>query len=174
MRGLVSCLWKERQATAEEDVASSAVHSPCCGPIDIEALTRLEAADDAIRDIQQGRKPWEEVLDSLIVMDDDDDDEHILELRFLYVPTAMYAIRSDSTNTPGKQRQRARADGKQRRNEIANLLSDRLGDRVPILTITLDLDDASVKQPEGSEDPSRFPTVSRNHSSTNDYNLLPN
>jgi hypothetical protein len=153
-------------------VASSAVQSPCCGPIDIAALTSLEAADDAIRDIQQGRKPWEEVLDSLIIMDDDDG--HTLELRFLYVPTAMYAIRSDSTNSPGKQRQRARADGKQRRNEIANLLSERLGDRVPILTITLDLDDASVKQPEGSEDPSRFPTVSRKHLSMNDYTLLPN
>ena len=36
----------------------------------------------------------------------------------------MYALRPDSDNTPGKQRQRARADGKKRRTAIINQLQE--------------------------------------------------
>ena len=60
--------------------------------------------------------------------DDDDDDLHLRSLvsqlkanvyiRILYIPTAMYALQTDSSSTPGKQRQRARADGKKRRDLI--------------------------------------------------------
>ena len=52
---------------------------------------------------------------------------------------------------------RARADGKKRRTEISNLLSSQLGDNVNVLAVTLDLDDGSVKQPQGTDDASRYP-----------------
>ena len=99
---------------------------------------------------------------------------HLLNLRILYIPTAMYALRPDSTSTPGKQRGRNRADGKKRRTEIIRLLAGlfeqaRLvnsseddadaekgrctlrGQEEPLLairTVTLDFDDGSIKQPE--------------------------
>jgi hypothetical protein len=154
MRGLVGTLWEERQDMAESEVAESALQSPCCGP-EPSALKSMEVADAALADLEEEQLPWEEILDSLI----EDEDTEQLELRFVYIPTAMYALRSDSTNSPGKQRQRARADGKKRRNEIVKLLSEKLGDKVSVLAVTLDLDDASVKHTEGSDDPSRFPTV---------------
>jgi hypothetical protein len=161
MRGLVTSLWKEQQAIAEAGVAESALQSPCCGP-DLNALSDMETADAAIAGLEQQQQEgepqrWQNVLHSLTEADTNKDAP--LELRFLYIPTAMYALRSNSENSPGKQRQRNRADGKKRRTEIAKLLSEQLGDHIDVLTVSLDLDDASVKQPEGSEDPSRFPTV---------------
>jgi hypothetical protein len=80
-----------------------------------------------------------------------------LHLRVLYIPTAMYALNPQSTNTPGKQRQRARADGKQRRDQLLNLLKDLFPQQVNLLAVTLDLDDGSLKQPSGSENKSLFP-----------------
>ena len=80
-------------------------------------------------------------------------DNH-LEVRLVYIPTAMYALRPESSSTPGKQRQRARADGKQRRNAIVQLLGQELEKVLPrhvvgsIRAVTLDLEDGSVKQPE--------------------------
>lgn len=156
MRGLVAALWRERQASAEAKVTESSIQSPCCGP-DLDAVMSMEQADAALADLEGGRLPWRDILASLAGSADGEDSS--LELRFLYIPTAMYAIRRDSQNTPGKQRQRARADGKKRRNEIVDLLSSQLGDRVTILAATLDLDDGSIKQPEGSNNPSLFPKV---------------
>lgn len=154
MRGLVTGLWKERQGNAENEVAESSLQSPCCGP-DLSALKKMEDADAALAGLRENQQSWESLLDNLI--EDEKSDE--FELRFVYIPTAMYALRSDSNNTPGKQRQRARADGKKRRNEIVQMLSEKLGDEVSVLAVTMDLDDASVKQPEGSDDLSRFPAV---------------
>jgi hypothetical protein len=153
MRGLTASLWRERQAAAEAKVSESAVQSPCCGP-DLDAVMNMESADASLEKLEQGLLPWESVLGSL-----SESSEEPLELRFLYIPTAMYALRRDSENTPGKQRQRARADGKERRGEIINLLGDQLGYSVNIRAVTLDLDDGSIKQPEGSDDPSAFPKV---------------
>jgi hypothetical protein len=89
-----------------------------------------------------------------------------LPLRLVYVPTAMYALRKDSASTPGKQRQRARADAKKRRDEICRLVSDlfsanesngdvsRCGEnaggdlhpwKVSVAAVTLDWDDGSLK-----------------------------
>jgi len=76
-----------------------------------------------------------------------------LELRVVYIPTAMYALRSDSTNTAGKQRQRARADGKKRRNGLVSMVEKLLGDDVTVRAVTLDLDDSSIKQPYTSSSP---------------------
>jgi peptidase E len=82
------------------------------------------------------------------------DDAPIINLKLLYIPTAMYALRSDSQNTPGKQRQRARADGKKRRDQLVSFLQTTLDEELNIgsnktciSTITLDLDDGSIKQP---------------------------
>jgi hypothetical protein len=124
----------------------------------------------------------------------------VVEIRVLYIPTAMYALRADSTSTPGKQRQRARADGRDRRNAMVDLLRQGLTEVRPlsfsssssssssinntntdkvavqdddsvymevdlapptVLAVTLDFDDGSVKQLEGSDDATKFPKVRR-------------
>jgi len=87
-----------------------------------------------------------------------------MELKVLYIPTAMYAIRADSENTPGKQRQRARADGKKKRDQVVQYIQEMfsaspVGENLNILAVTLDLDDGSIKQPTstGSADSKSFP-----------------
>lgn len=134
-------------ATIEQQVEESALVSSCCGPTDIDSLNELLDGGN------EDNKSWQDSLASLINVLQEGSE---LELRFLYIPTAMYALRQDSNNSAGKQRQRARADGKKRRNEVANLLTEKLG--INVLSITLDFDDGSIKQPEGSEDASKFPT----------------
>jgi len=57
----------------------------------------------------------------------------------------MYSPRVDSTNTIGKQRQRARADGRKRRRVIEGVLGDFAG----VEAVTLDFMDGSFKQFEG-------------------------
>jgi len=119
--------------------------------------------------------------------EDDDDDDAVLNVRILYIPTASYALNPQSSNTPGKQRQRARADGKKRRTQLLNLLEDLLSSkddenennsgtdglspdengsdprrrrrRINLLSTTLDLDDGSLKQPVGSANAALFPTT---------------
>jgi Peptidase family S51 len=66
-------------------------------------------------------------------------------LRFLYIPTAMYAYRRDSTSSPGIQRQRARADARKRRNVIAESLRRLIPRNVPMSIVTYDLDDGSLR-----------------------------
>ncbi len=92
-------------------------------------------------------------------------------IRILFIPTAMYALRKDSKNSPGKQRQRNRADGKKRRNLLVQFIESLFttadnGDEEDMTrlmegnknweytnsilntcAITLDLDDGSIKQP---------------------------
>ena len=101
-----------------------------------------------------------------------------LELKVLYIPTAMYALRADSDSSPGKQRQRARADGKKRRNQLVKHIEDMFTDaaavegdeaastststststlNINVLAVTMDLEDGTIKQPSGSEDASKFP-----------------
>ena len=89
--------------------------------------------------------------------------DHDMNVRVLYIPTAMYALNPQSSNTAGKQRQRARADGKKRRTQLLNLLDELLSlnnsnsSQFNLLATTLDLDDGSLKQPVGSEDALLFP-----------------
>jgi hypothetical protein len=152
MHGLVKALWMERQKKAEKDVEESVIQSPCCGP-DVSALDTMEDVDVGLSNLEEQSGSWEALMESL-------GDEERLELRFLYIPTAMYALRKGSNNTPGKQRQKARADGKSRRNEIVKVIEDKLGEKASVLAATLDLDDGSIKHPEGVDDLSRFPEVS--------------
>jgi Peptidase family S51 len=137
-RGLWRCLLTEEQMAAEQAVEESVRFSPCNGP-NTEALLRLEQSDHVLNQFDAN---WKQV-----VRERNRDGERVL--RFLYIPTAMYALRPDSTNTPGRQRQRARADAKQRRDDIVALLLDIMNiepnSSVAIAAVTLDLDDGSIK-----------------------------
>jgi hypothetical protein len=163
-RGLVRALLTDAQQVLEAAVSDSVRYSPCAGP-DMDTVTQLEAIDDALKRLQDyaDDTPTNHQVDELLLLRLSSTflSGRPLALRFVYIPTAMYALRSDSTSTPGKQRQRARADGKQRRNDIVKLLAELLAPLdIPIHVVTLDLDDGSVKQPEGC-DKSVFPTTGK-------------
>jgi hypothetical protein len=180
MNALVETLWKEEQERTEASLKESNLASPCNGP-DPVLLEQLEDTDTVVEGMMQlqgsSDTDWKEQLALLCrtkraaskpdgsnaAKADDDADVNPIDLRILYIPTAMYALRPGSTSKPGKQRGRNRADGKKRRNEILALLADELkglllesGDEISISsdevftvrTVTMDLDDASVKQPE--------------------------
>lgn len=153
--GLLRCLMQDAQQAAEKAIEDSVRYSPCNGP-NTEALLRLEQMDRAVTELQANRSKNGQTAQL----------PNDLILRFVYIPTAMYALRSKSNNTPGKQKQRARADAKQRRDEIVNLLHELLVDStynscdnnpnsdemhepliagISIAAITLDLDDGSLK-----------------------------
>lgn len=143
-RGLVRCLLTEQQQATEKALESSVRSSPCNGP-NMEAMQRLERIDEALRHLESNKPSSCRSSSDLL--------RHASEpahacLRFVYIPTAMYALRPESNNTPGKQRQRARADGKQRRNDIVRLLQALLGEETTIAALTLDLDDGSIKHAE--------------------------
>ena len=70
-------------------------------------------------------------------------------IRLTYVPTAMYALRRASQRTPGVQRQRARRDGKQKRDRAVAFF----GGPARCDAVTLDLWDASVKHAVGDHVP---------------------
>eukprot|EP00527_Entomoneis_sp_CCMP2396_P006202 CAMPEP_0198146354 /NCGR_PEP_ID=MMETSP1443-20131203/29030_1 /TAXON_ID=186043 /ORGANISM="Entomoneis sp., Strain CCMP2396" /LENGTH=427 /DNA_ID=CAMNT_0043810293 /DNA_START=45 /DNA_END=1328 /DNA_ORIENTATION=+ len=155
--GLVQSLLLEYQHQTEQDVAESAVQSPCCGP-NAQHLEDLDKIDGLVSQVWTHEQP----LSLLQQPHENENDPKII--RFVYIPTAMYALRPESRNTPGKQRQRARSDGKKRRNEIVKLLETiMVGPRgedslssIPlsswdIQAVTVDLDDDSVKQPQGGD-----------------------
>lgn len=153
---LMRAMLKQEQGTAEECLERSVLFSPCAGP-DIESLNQLETIDgvlDALENSSTARG-----ADKYGADDSSADDNVLVEkalevlpynatFRFAYLPTAMYALNPDSSNTPGKQRQRARADGKKRRNRIVSVLREILPQQLPIQAVTIDFDDGSVKQPE--------------------------
>lgn len=174
MNALVETLWKEEQERTEVSLKESNLASPCNGP-DPVLLEQLEYTDTVVEGMMQLQSSsdtdWKKQLALLCrtkraAKTDEgnaaDVDADPIDLRVLYIPTAMYALRPGSTSKPGKQRGRNRADGKKRRNEILALLADQLegfllesGDDsissdefFTVRTVTMDLDDASVKQPE--------------------------
>ena len=166
-KALVDTLLSERIAANEESVTASAEFSPCNGP-DVNLLNDLETLDDVIRrgrSLFGGEAADDELrkwLDEAIDLLQPTSSDHHLTLRVLYIPTAMYALNPQSTNTPGKQRQRARADGKKRRTQLIDYLRTLFpGNDMEILATTLDLDDGSLKQPVGSDDSSVFPENDR-------------
>jgi peptidase E len=127
--GLEKAIHQQAIAETERELANSVRASPCNGP-NIQLLEQLE-------DLEKGMQ-----------RNDATSSSSRQRLRVLFIPTAMYALRLDSTRTPGQQRQRARADAKQRRDEICTMLSRLLVDIDDIHAITVDLADGSVKQPE--------------------------
>lgn len=152
-RGLVRSLLIEARSTVETSVAASVVVSPCNGP-DMRAIAGMEQLDAAIEEIGNSDEPsieWETkegVEEKLSSWRLAGTPPLCDKLRVVYIPTALYALRRDSTNTPGKQRQRARADGKQRRNRLVEFLQKEIVD-IPIAIVTLDLYDGSMKQCSG-------------------------
>lgn len=173
--GLLSSLLSEHVRQAENQLKESVLASPCNGP-NIEAFNHLETMDALQKQQQENNTPIQEeqeneyyeqkcttLLESLQQATGEKEDP--IEIRMLYIPTAMYALNPNSKNTPGKQRQRARADGKKRRNQIVNYIQEQLfcadnsSFKVNVLATTLDFDDGSLKQPVGSDNADVFPKV---------------
>jgi len=156
---IVNKLLQDHVVDKEVGLETSVKFSPCNGP-DVEKLNNLEAAD-VLSD--SGKKFTFETFDVAVRNEVDSWAKETLQycstetgevtVKLLYIPTAMYALNPQSSNTPGKQRQRARADGKKRRTQVLNLLETLLSvdssENLSLQTITLDLDDDSLKQPEG-------------------------
>jgi hypothetical protein len=159
MNALVETLWKEKQATTQDAVKESNLASPCNGP-DPVLLGQLEDTDRAVDGMGSASSlDWKNKLQLLCETKKarKGETKNSVDLRVLYIPTAMYALRPGSTSKPGKQRGRNRADGKKRRNELLRLLQGQLegfcgdGDSdttFAVRTVTMDFDDDSVKQPE--------------------------
>jgi hypothetical protein len=146
MNALVETLFKEEQQHTQLALKKSNIFSPCNGP-DPVILEQLENIDRVVVG-QQGMCQNDINNDEDDDEDDDDDDDNNnisifwrknlellcqmktpkqpIDLRILYIPTAMYALRPGSTSTLGKQRGRNRADGKKRRTDIIRLLADQL------------------------------------------------
>jgi hypothetical protein len=190
---LIHAMLRERIDVIENQIRNTAMFSPCNGPR-TDVIDELECVDGLIErgrsilvDGMSSSSPSSS-LSSSSLRDDGDIDSwsnevlrillltmpHPPRARVLYVPTAMYALDPRSTSTPGKQRQRARADGRKRRDKLVDLVGDLLtldddddddigidGDlrRMPVLSSTLDLCDGSLKHHIGSNDASLFPTT---------------
>lgn len=150
----------------EDEVKTSVEFSPCNGP-DVHALNCLEMVDELIEReqliLRENRimtnddafNKWsDDAMDYLLSVSNGS-----IDLRFLYIPTAMYALNPQSSNTPGKQRQRARADGKKRRDQVTNVIDELFNAKIQISAITLDLDDGSLKQAIGFSDQESIPKV---------------
>jgi len=143
--------------TTQVQIEETTQYSPCQGP-NIDLLNKLEEGDHLLENMQKTRK---ERTDSMLQYMRGED----LDLKVLYIPTAMYALRADSKTSPGKQRQRARSDGKKRRNQLVKHIEDMFAAscdgedqmNLNVLAVTLDFDDGSIKQPSGSEEASKFP-----------------
>eukprot|EP00986_Skeletonema_menzelii_P000502 scaffold150_cov151-Skeletonema_menzelii.AAC.5 len=163
---ILNKLLKDHVVEKEDGLETSVKFSPCNGP-NVDALNNLEAADNLS---ERGKEFSFETFDAAVRNEVDSwaketlhyicTDSREVTVKLLYIPTAMYALNPKSSNTPGKQRQRARADGKKRRTQVLHLMSTLLSaeslENLSFQTITLDLDDDSLKQPEGPDN-SQFP-----------------
>jgi len=138
----------------EEKIESSARLAPCCGP-NARLITDMEELDEEVQQLKDlTHQESSEIPDQIIEKNGD------LVLRLIYIPTALYALRPDSSNTPGKQRQRARYDAKQRRIGLESFLIDLFDSEddditVNVVAVTLDLDDGSIKQASCSKEGSK-------------------
>lgn len=156
---LASLLTMDTVQTIQNEIELSTKFSPCQGP-NIELLNKLEEGDALLLQHKDTMNREERIHAMIKFLKGRN-----LELRILYIPTAMYALNPNSSNTPGKQRQRARADAKKRKNQLVQYIGDMLSDlnnsesqsTLSILTVTLDFDDGSIKQPTGSLDTMKFP-----------------
>jgi Peptidase family S51 len=181
-RGLVRAALRQMQQDVESQVRQSVLHSPCAGP-NIQFLNRLDVLDRAVAKVEGPIDPVELLHQCLCDLEKQEQEDNgtsraqdltvpnkensakkrSVVLRFAYVPTAMYALRRDSASAPGKQRQRARADAKKRRDDICNLVLSLFRHPTPsssssssssqprldvsLQVVTLDWDDGSLKHP---------------------------
>eukprot|EP01082_Thalassiosira_pseudonana_P011671 g10490.t1 g10490 contig4:1967476-1968709(+) len=143
---LMRKLLNEKIAGKEDSVKTSVEFSPCNGP-DVDALNNLEFYDQLNERGQQ-----------LTIGDFGNNEKQTRGRR--------------SANTPGKQRQRARADGKKRRDQVLHLfdelmtINDSIGTKLNLQAITLDLDDGSLKQPVGSYETASAPETDKDSLTT--------
>jgi len=151
-RGIVRAMLVQYQRQLEQGIEESVLHSPCTGP-DIAKLDRLQVIDHALQQMAAGALQDNQINPLAFLP------PGTHTVRIVYIPTAMYALRPESTNAPGKQRQRARADAKSRRDDIVNFLKEKVftpaeddqsndNSAVDLAVVTLDLDDGSIKQPQ--------------------------
>jgi len=169
------------------DIEETTKYSPCQGP-NIDLLNKLEMGDALLENENENgnenkhKGTRKEDIDLMLEYmkkntnvngnsNGAGQQDHLpVELKVLYIPTAMYALRANSDSSPGKQRQRARADGKKRRNQLvkhingldmfaaaATAAASTSALNINVLAVTMDLEDGSIKQPSGSEDASKFP-----------------
>lgn len=117
---IISSMVSKHIQTKENSLKESVIASPCNGP-DINMLNELEKADETF--LKDDSKNADQILEQLI-LNSSSSSSSPLEIRVLYIPTAMYALRANSDNSPGKQRQRARADGKKRRTLVIQQLQE--------------------------------------------------
>lgn len=176
---LLLCMLQQRSKELETKIEQSVLTSPCNGP-DPDALKAMEDTDQLIRNLRAGNATSNTTTTTTTSTSTSTPTmkEVVLDavVRFVYIPTALYALRGDSTSTPGKQRQRARADGKERRNQIVQTLYSIFQDKnhphdsdsdimtavnVAVHAVTLDLDDGSIKHQEGSENNGDFPKTGK-------------
>lgn len=156
---LLSTLLQHHIHELQIKIEDSVKYSPCAGP-NIELLNELEYADKLLQQNDEhykndGNQMRNEITKKIInhLTNSPTFETSMTNIRVVYIPTAMYALRADSNNTPGKQRQRARADGKKRRNQFVNFINELFQEMdwdVTTSAITLDLDDASLKQPSST------------------------
>ena len=145
-RVLLEKILNESIQTNQREVEDSVLASPCSGPTNLDALSRMELAESLRTKLQSSfsSSNSSSLFDSNTTSTNFFQDLKRLncQLRLLYVPTAMYALRKDSLNTPGKQRQRARADAKQRREDIIQFLQHDIfvHNSVSIDAVTLDFE----------------------------------
>lgn len=130
----------------ESKVEKSALFSPCNGP-DPTFVGSLEDIDETISKMDSNCLDVEDIVGKIKTPN----------FKLLYIPTAMYALRSESKTSPGKQRQRARADAKKRRSQLVTILQPLVGENISLSSVILDFDDGSIKQPEGSDSFQPFP-----------------
>ena len=161
----------------QDEIENSAKYSPCAGP-NIDYLNLLQEGDTLLERINSSldKRTTKNKENIVVEFNDHDGSDYDISfimkeiynfmektqstfsssapptptptMKILYIPTAMYALRSDSNNSPGKQRQRARADGKKRRDKVMQYIYNEIfQSKVNVAGVTLDLDDGSIKQP---------------------------
>ena len=132
---IANVLLSEQVRRAETSVRDSVIASPCNGP-NMEAFNSLEFFDQIQEEESDNANNYGETADQILrslVIEQQKDNGHTATttIRLLYIPTATYALNPNSSNTPGKQKQRARADGKKRRNQVVQHLDELLKSHVP-------------------------------------------
>jgi len=130
---LASSLLSEQVRQAEASFRDSVMASPCNGP-EIDAFNSLETYDRVKASISKtciGSSSDYQQSAQVILQSFSATEAVQQNIRLLYIPTAMYALNPNSSNTPGKQRQRARADGKTRRNQVVDHVKELLQPHLP-------------------------------------------
>ena len=155
----MSCMMDQEASRLNQTFALS---SPCQGQ-DPVAPQALDMADRQVPINDKGRT----LLSELFIDNSNRTSNGGGVLRFIYVPTARYAMKSNTTDTPDTQRQRAQTEAKKRRSQIITMLSSIFFEpefqenQIRIHSVNLDFDDGSIEDREGSLNESDFPKTGK-------------